>query len=167
MSSLKLFLHLHMRPQCKYKGQYCKHTSVGNKLWCCHVTQTVKISRWVMQRFSQWVCSHSMTHNWYQQRTEHFNCVNTHLWFLYFWVMWLLNHLVSSHLSLGLPSGFCTIILYLFLLYPLLTTCPQPFGSFSFDYLTNTLWAVQTMQFPIIQFPLLSCYFFPPSMPHK
>jgi hypothetical protein len=57
MSSLKLFLHPRMRPRFKNEGPYCEHTSVGKKLWCYQVTQTVKISRWVMQRFSQWVCT--------------------------------------------------------------------------------------------------------------
>lgn len=124
MSSLKLFLHLRIWPQCKLKFSTVSTLLFGKINGAVRLHKLLRsVDGWCSHSANECVCSHSMTHRWYQQGTENFNYMNSCSWVLYFYVMGLLNHLVSP-LSLGLPSGFCTKILYEFLLSPLLTTCP-------------------------------------------
>jgi len=67
--------------------------------------------------------------------------------------------IVSSHLHLGLPSGFFlsdfpTTTLYAFLLFPTHATCPT-------HRILLHLWGVQSMNLLIMQFSPVSCYFIP------
>jgi len=73
---------------------------------------------------------------------------------------------ISSHLCLGLPSGFLPTgfppkILYAFLI-SIVCYMPHPSHPPWFDHPNNIWWSVQVMKLLIIQSSPASCHFFPP-----
>ena len=81
-------------------------------------------------------------------------------------ISWRSVLIVSSHLCLGLPSGFFpsgfpSNILCTSLLSPICATCPRPSHSSQFDHLNNTGWGVQIFKFLIMESSTLPCYLVP------